>query len=465
MAETDFFQAINPRSGAAAGVKFAKTSSKEVEEMLRAAHLVWQDWTNSELDARIRFCRKAAQQLRSNARALAENATVEMGKLLPESLAEVEKCALLCDFYAAELPTMVSLRKVAMQGANAYVKHESIGLILGIMPWNFPYWQVVRFAVPAIAAGNVAILKHAPNVPACAQALTDCLKSCADKVLLYNIRVDNEATEALIGNPMICGVSLTGSTSAGRAVGAAAGRALKPSVLELGGSDPYIVLEDANLDQAIEACFQGRILNAGQSCISAKRILVVSSLYEQFVVRLKAKITKLKFAPLDYLQDGDQHLAPLARADLRLKLHAQVEESMAQGARCEEGGHFPTHAGFYYPATLLLGVKPGMAAFEEEVFGPVFCLSSVESEQQAIEWANASKFALGAAVFSRDLERAERVALKLRSGSSYVNTFVQSNPKLPFGGVGESGYGRELAKEGLHAFTNVRTVFVQHPQP
>ena len=320
-------------------------------------------------------------------------------------------------------------------------------------------------AVPALAAGNVALLKHASNVPHCAELLSALLNEAAGLRVVTNLRIGDAETSALIADDRVAGVSLTGSTRAGRAVGAAAGAALKPAVLELGGSDPYLILANADLDVAVGACFAGRRLNSGQSCISAKRLIVDASLAEAFTAALLKRIEGLRFATESDGPDDGGLLAPMAREDLRTELHRQVRESVTAGARLHSGGIVPEGPGWFYPATLLTEVRPGMPAFDEELFGPVFAVASARDEAEAIALANESAYGLGAAVFSRDLDRAERIAReRLRAGAAFVNDFVRSDARLPFGGVGASGFGRELSEEGFRAFTNVKTVYVRHPR-
>ncbi len=458
------YAATNPRTGARVGPAFAKTSQAELGRVLDRAVASQAQWSQSELSERVAFCRQVGRLLRSRKIDLAAAATEEMGKLSHEALAEVEKCAVLCHYYADQLPAMKRSRKEVMPGAIAYVHYAPLGLILGIMPWNFPYWQAIRFAIPAIAAGNVALLKHAANVPRCAELLTEVLAACGLPQLLHNIRLDNAGTEALIADHRVAGVSLTGSTAAGQAVGAAAGAVLKPSVLELGGSDPYLILADADLDVAAAACFAGRRLNSGQSCISAKRLIVDQSVEPAYTKLLLAKVKELVFAPTSATSDREHHLAPLARHDLRERLHEQITQSVALGAELITGGVLPATPGYYYPATLLTDVEPGMPAFDEELFGPVFVVIRANDTEEAITLANTSPFGLGAAVFSRDLAQAEQIAAtRIHAGACFVNEAVRSDPRLPFGGVGQSGYGRELAVEGYRAFCNTKTVYIAHP--
>ncbi|MFK8056092.1 MAG: aldehyde dehydrogenase family protein [Saprospiraceae bacterium] len=451
-----------PRRGIV-GDTYALTSDAELSTVLDASSAWAKTWATSTIERRVSFCRKAAEALKSNRDALAELASIEMGKRLDESLSEVDKCASLCNYYADHLAEFLSPSRVVDPNAFISIHERPLGIILGVMPWNFPYWQATRFAIPAIAAGNLAVLKHAPNVPACAEAFAKTLEVAAEgDPLITNVRLTNEQVAGLIADDRIAGVSLTGSTGAGRVVAAAAGKALKPSVLELGGSDPYLILADADIDLAVAACFAGRLLNAGQSCISAKRLIVDQSIVEAFTAAIKAKTDQLRFLTDDPSMDHPLGLAPMARADLRDHLHAQVTESLAQGATCVLGGDLPNTEGYFYPATILAEVAPGMAAFDEELFGPVIVICPARDTEHAIALANNSKYGLGAAVFSKDLLLAEEIAsARLEAGACFVNTYVRSDQRLPFGGVKQSGYGRELAREGLLAFTNTKVVWVE----
>ena len=460
------FQAIDPYTGQAAGAAYEPTNSPQLDELLDQLVATQRSWRRATVVQRVRFCRAAARLLRERVHPLAEHATAEMGKLPSEALAEVEKCATLCDYYAEHLPRLAQARKVPVEGANAYVQHQALGVVLAIMPWNFPYWQAIRCVVPAIAAGNVALLKHAPNVPACAAALDELFADLAEDIesprLFGNVRLDNAATEALIADRRIAGVSLTGSTAAGRKVGAAAGAALKPCVLELGGSDAYVVLADAHVPSAVEACFAARRLNSGQSCISAKRLIVVEEVRDAFVEQLQAKVAALVALPTPD-KEHPNALAPMARQDLRDALAKQVSNSVEAGATLLLGGA-SSGPGWHYAATLLTDVRPGMPAFDEELFGPVFVVVPARDTEHALALAEDSVFGLGGAVFTADLALGEDIAReRLVAGAAFVNDFVRSDPRLPFGGVRDSGFGRELSDEGYYAFTNAKTIVVRHP--
>lgn len=451
-----------PRTGSEVRT-YSLTSSEALDKQLDQASAYAKTWALSANEERVLFCRKAAKGLTENRVALARLAALEMGKRLDEALSEVDKCASLCSYYADHLAEFLQPNRVVDENAFIAIYERPLGVIFGIMPWNFPYWQATRFAIPAIAAGNVTILKHAANVPACAEAFAKTLQAAAGAApLLTNLRLTNEKATELINDKRIAGVSLTGSTRAGRAVAAAAGKALKPSVLELGGSDPYLILNDADIEQAVEACFAGRLLNAGQSCISAKRLVVDESILNDFTNGIKQKAQQLNFLDQDPNNDHDKGLAPMARADLKDHLHEQICQSISAGAVCLLGGEMPDTKGYFYPVTLLTDVLPGMPAFDEELFGPVIVIIPARDTEHAIALANQSDFGLGAAVFSKDLSKAEQIAShRLHAGACFVNTYVRSDERLPFGGVKQSGYGRELAKEGLLAFTNKKVVWVE----
>jgi succinate-semialdehyde dehydrogenase/glutarate-semialdehyde dehydrogenase len=384
---------------------------------------------------------------------------LEMGKPVAQGRGEADKCASCCDYYAEHAERFLAPERVETDAARSYVAFEPIGPVLAVMPWNFPFWQVFRFAAPALMAGNVALLKHASNVTGCALAIEEILHSAGlprdafRTLLLASSRVD-----AVVAAPEVAAVTLTGSTPAGRAVAARAGVCLKKSVLELGGSDAYLVLDDADVAAAAEVCASSRLINGGQSCIAAKRFVVVEPVLPEFVRRLVERMEARRMG--EPLEEGTE-LGPQARHDLRDELHRQVEKSVARGARVRLGCELPPGPGAFYPASVLDEVRPGMPAFDEELFGPVAAVVPARNEVDAIRLANQSVFGLGAAVFTRDLERGERIARhELQAGSCFVNAHVRSDPRLPFGGVKESGYGRELSAFGIREFVNVKTVWL-----
>jgi len=404
--------------------------------------------------------RNTASLLRVNAEAHARLMAVEMGKVLREGRAEVEKCATACDYYAGAAESFLAPEMVRTDATKSFVSFQPIGVVLAVMPWNFPFWQVFRFAAPALMAGNVCVLKHASNVPGCALAIERIFHDAGfPKNAFRTVLAGGARVERMIENPLVKAVTLTGSTPAGRSVARKAGEMLKKTVLELGGSDPYLILEDADLEEASSACVAGRLVNAGQSCIAAKRFIVVDAVRERFESLYVEKMrSKSMGDPLDEKTD----IGPQARRELRDDLHRQVVESIENGATCRLGGSVPPGNGAYYPPTVLSGVRKGSPAYDEELFGPVASIIAARDEADAVRIANDSVFGLGAAVFTGDAARGERLAVtELEAGSCFVNTFVRSDPRLPFGGVKESGYGRELSHYGIKEFVNVKTVYVK----
>jgi succinate-semialdehyde dehydrogenase/glutarate-semialdehyde dehydrogenase len=383
-------------------------------------------------------------------------AAVEMGKPLREAEAEIEKCAVACDHYAAEAPAMLAPERRVVAAGPAEVRLESLGPVLAIMPWNFPFWQVIRATVPTLALGNVVVLKHAENVPRCAEALVGVVREAElPDGAFANVRVPLEAMTALVADRRIRAVTLTGSVRAGRAVASAAGHALKRSVLELGGSDAFIVLDDADLDAAARTAVAARLGNCGQSCIAAKRWLVQAKVADAFLERVVATMAARRVGnPLDPTTD----VGPMARHDLRDALDRQVRATVTAGARVLVGGTIPSGPGAFYAPTVLHGVAAGMPCFDEETFGPVAAVTVVADEAEALGLANASPYGLGASVWTADPVRAERLARGLDVGSVFVNGQVHSDPLLPFGGVKDSGYGRELGAYGIRELANVKTV-------
>ncbi len=430
-------------------------SREELKKRTLRAHAAWERWRTLAVHARAKRLESLAGVLEARADEAARTITREMGKPIREARAEVMKCARTCRELARRAPDWLAPRRIDEPDLRALVVFEPLGVILGVMPWNFPFWQVVRFAAPLIAAGGGAIIKHAPNVGLCAQMLDEIFQEVFGELVQVGLFAESLVAEAL-GWDEIQGASLTGSVPAGRAVAEAAGRFGKPCVLELGGSDPYLVLEDADLEAAASACVQARMINSGQTCIAAKRWIVVEAVYARFAELVADAMRALRIGdPMDAHTD----IGPLARADLRDKLASQVERSLAAGARLLFQGEAPRQ-GYFFPPTLLGEVKPGMPAFEEEIFGPVASLVRAKDEADAIRLANASAFGLGAGVFSRNEERALRVAHELAAGNVGVNRFVVSDPRVPFGGVKASGFGRELGPEGVHAFVNVKTILL-----
>ena len=442
--------------------EYEETPPERVEELLEAAHRTFLEWRRTPFSERSALLRRVAALLKEKEQALAELMALEMGKPVRQGRAEAEKCAWVCEFYAEHAERFLKPEAIPTDAAQSYVAFPPLGVVLAIMPWNFPFWQVFRFAAPSLMAGNTALLKHAGNVTGCALAIEDLFaRAGAPRGLFRAVLVPGSRVASLIEHPRVAAVTLTGSTEAGRSVGSAAGRALKPSVLELGGSDPYLVLEDADLDVAARTCVDARLVNSGQSCIAGKRFIVVASVRDAFVDRFVAAMrAKIMGDPLGEKTD----VGPQARRDLRDELHRQVQQSVAGGARIALGGTVPEGPGAFYPPTILTGVRPGTPAYDEEIFGPVAAVITARDERDAIRIANDSTFGLGAAVLTRNEERGRRIAEEeLEAGSCFVNASVRSDPRLPFGGVKESGYGRELSIFGIREFVNVKTVYVGGP--
>ncbi|MGH9381496.1 MAG: NAD-dependent succinate-semialdehyde dehydrogenase [Thermoanaerobaculia bacterium] len=452
------FEVINPATGETVA-SYPATAPEEVELALAAAVAAQREWRAAGFEVRAAALRRAAALLREGREEHAHGMTQEMGKPLVEARSEVDKCAWACEHYAEHGEQYLAPQAVETEAAGSYVAFEPLGLVLAIMPWNFPYWQVFRFAAPALMAGNGALLKHAPNVPGCALAIEELLQTAGLPAGLFRtLLIDEDATAGLIADSRVAAVTLTGSVRAGKAVAAKAGAALKSTVLELGGSDAYVVLEDADLTQALDTCVKSRLINNGQSCIAAKRFIVVEPLCEAFE---QGVVERMRAARRGDPVDESNQLGPLARADLRDNLHRQVEASVAAGARLLLGGEVPEGNGFFYPPTVLAGVRPGMPAYSEELFGPVAAILPAADEAEAVRIANDTVFGLGAAVFTGDAAKGERIAREgLAAGCCFVNDFVRSDPRLPFGGVKESGYGRELGVFGIREFVNVKTVWV-----
>jgi succinate-semialdehyde dehydrogenase/glutarate-semialdehyde dehydrogenase len=404
--------------------------------------------------------RKAAKILRENVDEYAMLMAQEMGKPVKDGRAEANKCAWVCDYYAENAVFFLKTEPAQTDAARSFISFQPLGVVLAVMPWNFPFWQVFRFAAPALMAGNACILKHASNVPGCALAIEDIfVKAGFPENIFRTLLIGSTRVDAVIENPLVTAVTLTGSTPAGKAVAAKAGEMLKKTVLELGGSDAYIILEDAHLEDAAYTCAYSRLMNSGQSCIAAKRFIVVERIRDKFEDLF---VQNMKAAKMGDPLDETVAVGPQARHDLRDELHRQVRESIENGARCLMGGEIPAGKGAFYPPTVLTDVKKGMPAYDEELFGPVAAVIPVKDEEEAIRTANDSRFGLGAAIFTRDLEKGLRLAEKeIQAGSCFVNTFVRSDPRLPFGGIKESGYGRELSHYGIKEFVNIKTVFVK----
>jgi succinate-semialdehyde dehydrogenase / glutarate-semialdehyde dehydrogenase len=454
------FVSINPATGGIIAEHGGHTD-QDVARAVRDSSAAQQQWRQTDMHHRSAALRALGEGLRQRQDVLTELMAVEMGKPLAQGAAEVNKCAWVCDYYAEHAPSFLADETLPSDGTHSYVRHDPLGLILAIMPWNFPLWQVLRFGAPAMMAGNAVLMKHAPNVPGCANAIEDLVNGVgALEGLLTNLRLSIEQTHALIGRPEVAAVTLTGSTRAGASVAETSGSNLKKVVLELGGSDPFIVLQDADLARAARIGTASRLLNSGQSCIAAKRFIVVESVADAFVEHLSRALSEAHVG--DPLSPNTQ-VGPMARSDLRDALHAQVRASVDAGAVAEFGGDIPDGTGWFYPVTLLTNVGPGMPAWDEELFGPVAAVRVVRDTKEAINTANDSEYGLGAAVFTADMALASEMAHRLRAGAVFINGMVKSDPRLPFGGIKRSGYGRELSWHGIREFVNTKTVWVHDP--
>lgn len=442
---------------------YEEMTREELLETVKASQQDYNEWRELSFNERSRFVHNLAGLLRSEKPQLAELITREMGKPLREAEAEVEKCAWVCEFYADKADQFLAPEFIETEAQKSWVAYQPLGLVLAIMPWNFPLWQVFRFAAPAVMAGNGCLVKHAPNVTGCALAIEELFQKAGFpenlyRTLLISIEEQNARVGELINHPDVRAVTLTGSTGAGRKIAEKAGSALKKTVLELGGSDPYIILEDADLDEAINACVFSRLQNAGQSCIAAKRYLVADSIKSEFEQKLVENLSKKVVG--DPMEPGTD-IGPMARGDLRDQLHEQVEQSVAKGAKVLIGGKKPARKGYFYPPTVLTDLTPSMPVYYEETFGPVASVISFQTDQHAIEIANNSPYGLGSAVFSKNLERAQELASQIEAGGCFINSMVKSDPRLPFGGIKDSGYGRELSYFGIREFVNIKTVYIK----
>jgi succinate-semialdehyde dehydrogenase/glutarate-semialdehyde dehydrogenase len=448
---------INPATGAVLE-SFPETGPAEIEAALERSRRGYADWRRRPLAGRASLLRSAARLLRANREGYARQMALEMGKPVVQGEGEVDKCARTCDYFADHAEVFLSEQPRQTEARRSVVRFEPLGPVLAIMPWNFPFWQVFRFAAPALLAGNTVVLKHASNVPRCALAIAGLLREAGfPEGVFQALLVGAGAVAGLIADPRVRGVTLTGSDRTGSQVGEAAGRALKKAVLELGGSDPFIVLDDAAVEQAARAAADARLLNGGQSCVAAKRFIVTERAFAPFLARFVEELGSRKVGdPLD----RSTQVGPLARRDLRDALHQQVEESVRRGAELRLGGRVPEGPGAYYPPTVLVGVGQGMPAFDEETFGPVAAVLRAREAAEAIRLANDSPYGLGASLWSADRGRAECLAAEIEAGCVFVNTIVRSDPRLPFGGVKRSGYGRELSEFGIREFTNIKTVWI-----
>ena len=452
-------QSINPFSGEIIS-NYPKYSSSEVENIIRKVDCAFHLWKQTSFKERSIYMNNLQASLLEQKVELADIMIAEMGKVKREAVAEIEKCAHICSFYAENTEEFIKNKPIKTEAYESYICYQPIGTVLAVMPWNFPFWQVFRFLAPALMAGNTGVLKHASNVSGCALAIEQLVYDAGfPENVFRTLLIGSETVKAIIENPLIKAVTLTGSAPAGKSVAATAGSVLKKSVLELGGSDPYLIMEDADLEVAARLCVTSRLLDAGQSCIGAKRFIIAEQIYDQFKLKFVSLMSQATFGnPLD----SQTTIGPLARLDLRNQLHLQVTKSRDLGATILLGGYIPDGPAAFYPPTVLENVMPGMPAYHEELFGPVAVLFRFKTEEEAIQIANDTVFGLGAGIFTADTEKAKVLAEKgLVAGSVYINDFVKSDPRLPFGGIKESGYGRELSELGLREFMNIKTVFVK----
>lgn len=439
--------------------RYEEFTATEVNKIIDAVHEEYLQWKDVPLSVRAEKMCKAAEVLNKNVDKYAKIISEEMGKPISAAKAEIKKCAWVCEHYAEHTAEYLQPRQVKTEMAKSYVTYQPLGIVFAIMPWNFPFWQVFRFAVPTLMAGNAGLLKHAPISTGAALAIEEIFHLAGfPKNLFRSLILDNDGAANVIRDKKVIAVTLTGSARAGIAVGAEAARSLKKVVLELGGSDPYVILADADLEKAAEACVTSRMNNSGQVCIAAKRVILVDAIKDKFK---KLVMEKLKKYEMGDPADEKCNFGPMARADLRDELHKQVQASVKAGATLLCGGEMPKRKGFYYPPTVLDNVKPGMVAYEQELFGPVMCFINVTDEAAALKTANDTSYGLAGAVFTQDLAKGEKIAAEIiQAGACAVNGFVTSDPRLPFGGIKESGYGRELSAEGIHAFMNTKTVMI-----
>lgn len=439
--------------------KFTEYSDKKVDKILTDVTAASMDWCDTSIRTRSRLMKRAAKHLRKNTQALATIITLEMGKPIKQAESEIEKCASVCDYYAENGKDFLADSHYQSDATESFVRYQPLGTVLAVMPWNYPFWQVFRFAAPALIAGNTAVLKHASNVPKCALAIEKIFsESGFPENILRTLLITGENTEKLLDDDRIQAVTLTGSEKAGSKIGARAGKNIKKAVMELGGSDAFIVLSDANIADAVEVGIKARFQNTGQSCIAAKRFILVESIAEKFIEQYIAKIEGL--TQNDPMSENCD-LGPMAREDLVGSLHKQVEDSVNSGAQVLIGGKLINREGFYYPATVLDNVQPGMRAYSEELFGPVASIIRVKDVEHAIKVANDSRFGLGSSIWTKSNKKAVKYSSQIHAGATFINEMVKSDPRLPFGGIKKSGYGRELSDLGIREFVNIKTVYMK----
>ncbi len=450
-------KAINPVNGKLIK-EYKEHTDEEAAKILEAMHTAWRTWRDTSFAERSTLMHKAADVLRQHKERYAQLMTDEMGKPITQSRAEIEKCAWVCDFYADEAESMLADEPAESDGKDAFVRFQPLGIVLAVMPWNYPHWQVWRFAAPALMAGNVGVLKHASNVPGTALAIEEVFTLAGfPKDVFRTLLIGSKQVEKVIRHGKVRAVTLTGSEQAGSLVASQAGSEIKRTVLELGGSDPFIVLDDVDVDRCALQAVNGRMLNTGQSCIAAKRFIVLKEVAKDF---RKKYIAFMEAQRLGDPRDPETQVGPLAKEQFVNDIDALVQDAVKKGAKLLTGGKRAVSDGYYYEPTLLTDVTPDMRIYHEEAFGPVAVLYEVKDDDEAVAVANATRFGLGASVWSRDVERALKVADRLEAGAVFVNGIVKSDPRLPFGGVKKSGYGRELSHYGIKEFCNIKTYWV-----
>jgi len=438
---------------------FVEYTSHQVVKIIENAHSEFLNWREKSFSERRALMLNVANVLRSNKKKWAEIMTIEMGKPISQAIGEVEKCAWVCEYYAENAQSFLSEEIIQTDASKSYVRFDPIGIVLAVMPWNYPFWQVLRFAAPALMAGNVAILKHASNVPMSALAIEEVFKEAGfPKNVFSTLLIGSKQVENVIKNPFVRAVTLTGSEPAGKAIASSSGKVLKKTVMELGGSDPFIILKDANIEEAIEVGVTARILNNGQSCIAAKRFIMEEEIADEFETGFVQRIKKLVIGdPID----PKTELGPIAREDLLEELDWQVKETVKHGGKILTGGERVDREGAFYQPTVLSNVKKGMLAYSEELFGPVAIMIRAKNEAEAIDIANDTPFGLGASIWTEDIRKAEILTRQIDSGAVFINEMVKSDPRMPFGGIKTSGYGRELSHYGIKEFVNIKSVWVK----
>ena len=452
-------RSINPTTGEIIR-EYQEHSVQEALKIVDNVHASWLTWKETSFEHRSVLMINVAEILRQRKEEYARLMTMEMGKLLKESIAEIEKCAWACEFFAEHTEELLKDEIIATDASRSFVTFQPLGVILAVMPWNFPFWQVFRFAVPSLMAGNAAVLKHASNVPGCALAIEGIFRDAGfPDDIFRTLMIPSPTVGVVIEHPFIVAATLTGSEAAGSHVASVAGKHIKKTILELGGADPFIVLDDADIEAAVKTAVTARLINMGQSCIAAKRFIVMDPVASRFEKGLKEAFEALRTGdPMD----PETQVGPLARPDLVDEIERQVNESIAAGARLVTGGHRPDRIGCYFKPTILADFREGMPVYSQETFGPVASIITVHSEEEAVHVANDSEFGLGGCVWTRDLDRGEKIARKIETGAMFVNGMTASDPRLPFGGIKKSGYGRELGSYGLKEFVNIKTIWINH---